>query len=78
MINFTGVRLSKYNTELELPVDTTDLDDLKNAEFVIDSFFRLTENAFRLASLCLNSIARITTACFLSLSSTRIARLWHW
>ncbi len=34
MINFTGVRLSKYNTELELPVDTTDLDDLKDAEWV--------------------------------------------
>jgi hypothetical protein len=32
MINFTGVRLSKFNTELELPIDTTDLDDLKDAE----------------------------------------------
>jgi hypothetical protein len=32
MINFTGVRLSKFQTELELPVDTTDLEDLKDAE----------------------------------------------
>lgn len=32
MINFTGVRLSKFHTELELPVDTTDLEDLKDAE----------------------------------------------
>ncbi|CAF3244312.1 unnamed protein product, partial [Rotaria sp. Silwood2] len=31
LINFTGVRLSKFNTELELPIDTTDLDDLKDA-----------------------------------------------
>lgn len=32
MINFTGVRLLKFNTELELPVDTSDLEDLKDAE----------------------------------------------
>ncbi|CAF5153120.1 unnamed protein product, partial [Rotaria sp. Silwood1] len=32
LINFTGVRLSKFNTELELPIDTTDLDDLKEAD----------------------------------------------
>ncbi len=32
MINFTGVRISKFNNELELPVDTTDLDDLKEVE----------------------------------------------
>lgn len=32
LINFTGVRLSKFHTELELPVDTTDLEDLKDAE----------------------------------------------
>lgn len=35
MINFTGVRLSKFSTELELPVDTTDLEDLKEAELVV-------------------------------------------
>jgi hypothetical protein len=34
LINFTGVRLSKFHTELELPVDTTDLDDLKDAEYI--------------------------------------------
>ncbi|CAF5043634.1 unnamed protein product, partial [Rotaria sp. Silwood1] len=32
LINFTGVHLSKFNTELELPIDTTDLDDLKEAD----------------------------------------------
>ncbi|CAF0965331.1 unnamed protein product [Adineta ricciae] len=40
MINFTGVRLSKYQTELELPVDTTDLDDLKDADFSLPEFYR--------------------------------------
>ncbi|CAF1502770.1 unnamed protein product, partial [Didymodactylos carnosus] len=32
MINFTGIHLLKYDTELELPVDITDLDNLKDAD----------------------------------------------
>ncbi|CAF0904065.1 unnamed protein product [Adineta steineri] len=41
MINFTGVRLSKFNTELELPVDTTDLDDHKEAETKLAEIVRI-------------------------------------
>ncbi|CAF1216027.1 unnamed protein product [Rotaria magnacalcarata] len=40
LINFTGVRLSKFNTELELPIDTTDLEDLKDADFLLPEFYR--------------------------------------
>ena len=73
MINFTGIRLSKFNTELELPVDTTDLEDLKDAESVIQSilFFLISKSMIivrlsRLVFLYLNSIEPITMACFWS------------
>ncbi|CAF3038975.1 unnamed protein product [Rotaria sp. Silwood2] len=43
LINFTGVRLSKFNTELELPIDTTDLDDLNDSEYIVLPEFYLTD-----------------------------------
>ncbi|CAF3984123.1 unnamed protein product, partial [Adineta steineri] len=51
MINFTGVRLSKFNTELELPVDTTDLDDHKEADFSLPDFYRTDYYAMFLVAI---------------------------